>query len=83
MILATSTISPWLALSVPLEQGQARQVHAAEAVQMLRQAVAAGWSNPVHTSRDLDLIPLQDRDDFRRILAELFDRGFPDEPFAR
>ena len=24
----------------------------------------------------------RDRDDFRRMLAELFDRGFPADPFA-
>jgi hypothetical protein len=32
--------------------------------------------------RDPGLAPLRDRDDFRRLLAELFDRGFPADPFA-
>ena len=35
------------------------------------------------TSRDPDLAPLYDRDDFRRLVNDLFDRGFPDDPFAR
>jgi hypothetical protein len=55
---------------------------AAEAVQMLRAAVAAGWSNAQHTDRDPDLASLRDRDDFRRLLTELFDQGFPADPFA-
>ena len=55
----------------------------AEAVQLLKQAIAAGWSNAQQTSRDPDLAPLRDRDDFRRLLAELFDKGFPADPFAK
>jgi hypothetical protein len=49
----------------------------------LREAVRAGWNDAQHTSRDPDLAPLRDRDDFRRLVAELFDRGFPADPFAR
>jgi hypothetical protein len=72
-----------LALTVPLVPGDQKQVLAAEAVQWLREAIAAGWHDAVHTSRDSDLDPLRDRDDFRRLLAELFDRGFPTDPFAQ
>jgi hypothetical protein len=49
----------------------------------LRAAVAAGWSNVVHTARDPDLAPLHERPDFRALLAKLFDNGFPADPFAR
>jgi hypothetical protein len=49
---------------------------------MLRQAVAAGWNDARQTDRDPNLDPLRDRDDFRRLLAELLDRGFPADPFA-
>jgi serine/threonine-protein kinase len=71
-----------LSLTVPLTRGEQRQAIAAEAVQTLRAAVTAGWSKAQHTSRDPDVAPLRDRDDFRRLLAELFDRGFPADPFA-
>ena len=72
-----------LALSIPLTEGEPRQALAAEAVRTLKNAIAAGWSNAQHTSHDPDLDPLRDRDDFRRLLAELFDRTFPADPFAR
>ncbi len=49
----------------------------------LRAAIAAGWNDAGHTSRDPDLAPLHDRDDFRRLLAQLFDRGFPADSFVR
>jgi serine/threonine-protein kinase len=71
-----------LALVVPLVQGEDRQALAAEAVQTLRGAIAAGWSDARKASRDPDLNPLRDREDFQRLLAELFDRGFPADPFA-
>src|SRR5262249_30031063 len=71
-----------LASCVPLAQGEARPSLAAEAVAMLERAVAAGWNNAGHPAHDPDLDPLRDRDDFRRLLAELLDRGFPADPFA-
>jgi eukaryotic-like serine/threonine-protein kinase len=69
--------------TVPLTNGEQQQSLVAEAVGTLKQAISAGWNDALHTSRDPDLIPLRDRDDFRRLLAEMFDRGFPDDPFAR
>ena len=71
-----------LALSIPLVQGEQQQALAAEAVQILKRAITAGWNDAGRTSRDPDLAPLRDRDDFRRLLAELLDRGFPADPFA-
>ena len=72
-----------LALTVPLVRGEEQQeALAAEAVQTLKDAMAAGWNNAAKTSSDPDLISLRDRDDFRRLLADLFDRGFPVDPFA-
>jgi len=61
----------------------AKKRYADEAMAALRTAVAAGWSNAPHTARDADLAPLRDRADFRQLLAELFGRGFPADPFAR
>ena len=49
----------------------------------LREAVAAGWSDAVHTARDPDLAPLCRRADFRELLAGLFDRAFPGRPLDR
>jgi len=70
-------------LCVPLAKDRAeRDRFASDAMQTLRTAVAAGWSRAVWTGRDPDLIPLHDRDDFRRLLGELFDIGFPANPFA-
>jgi hypothetical protein len=71
------------ALCVPLTRGEQQQALATEAVQTLREAVAAGWNDAAKTRRDPDLAPLRDRDDFRLLLAKLFDRGFPADPFAR
>src|SRR5262249_9493131 len=56
--------------------------YADEAMKALRAAVAVGWSNANHTANAPDLVPLHDRDDFRGLLAELFDRVFPAEPFV-
>jgi hypothetical protein len=53
------------------------------AMAALRAAVAAGWTEAVHTARDPNLAPLHQRPDFRALLAELFDSGFPADPFTR
>jgi hypothetical protein len=72
-----------LALSVPVTREVQRQAVAAETVKTLERAIADGWNNTGKTSRDPDLAPLRDRDDFRQLLATRFDRGFPADPFAR
>jgi serine/threonine-protein kinase len=72
-----------LALCVPLARGESRQALANEAVDMLKAAVAAGWSDARHTGRDPDLAALRDRPDYQALLAELFDRAFPADPFGR
>jgi hypothetical protein len=72
-----------LAQSVPLTGGDQQNGLVAEAMQALEQAVASGWNDAATTSRDPDLAPLHARDDFRRLVADLFDRGFPADPFAQ
>jgi eukaryotic-like serine/threonine-protein kinase len=72
-----------VARSVPLTPARAQEALAAEAVQTLKEAVAAGWKDAGRISRDPDLAPLRNRGDFRRLLAELFDRGIPADPFAQ
>jgi hypothetical protein len=72
-----------LALSVPITRVERQPALAAEAVQMLKAAIAAGWNDAGKTCRDPDFAALHDRDEFRRVLAELFDRTFPADPFAK
>ena len=72
-----------LALSVSITPAEERHTLSAEAVQTLQQAVAAGWSDARRTSRDNDLACLRDREDFGRLLADMFDRSFPADPFAK
>jgi serine/threonine-protein kinase len=67
--------------AAPAPEGRRRDL-ADEAVRTLKQAIAAGWDDASLTGRDSDLDPLRDRDDFRQLLAELFDRSFPADPFA-
>ena len=72
------------AMCVPIARDSAVRTHCAgEAMVALRSAVAAGWSDAAHAARDPDLAPLHDRPEFRTLLAELFDHGFPVDPFAR
>jgi hypothetical protein len=40
-------------------------------MKMLRDAVARGWKNAAHMKKDTDLDPLREREDFRKLLAEL------------
>ena len=68
------------------DAGKQADAEADTAMRWLAKAVAAGYSTPnrlAHMTRDSDLDALRDRADFRRLLAELFDRGFPKDPFAR
>jgi tetratricopeptide (TPR) repeat protein len=60
-------------------------IEADKAMAWLSKAVAAGYDTPqqvAHMTQDPDLDSLRDRDDFRRLMAELMDRGFPADPFA-
>jgi tetratricopeptide (TPR) repeat protein len=72
-----------LALSAPLTRPEQQQALAAEAVGTLKEAIAAGWNDAIMLCRHDDLRALRNRDDFRRLLAKLFDRAFPADPFAR
>ena len=68
------------------DAGQQADAEADIAMSWLAKAVAAGYDAPQHLAqmtRDHDLDALRDRADFRRLLGELFDRGFPKDPFAR
>ena len=67
--------------------GQQADAEADIAMSWLAKAVAAGFDAPqhlAHMTRDHDLDALREPGaDFRRLLGELLDRGFPKDPFAR
>ena len=67
------------------DAGQQADAEADIAMSWLAKAVAAGYpsrQNLVRMTRDVDLDALRNRADFRSLMAELFDRGFPKDPFA-
>jgi WD40 repeat protein/serine/threonine protein kinase/tetratricopeptide (TPR) repeat protein len=55
---------------------------AAQAMATLRRSIQAGYNDLEHLRHCGDLEPLRTRADFRRLLAELLDRRFPQDPFA-
>ncbi len=48
-----------------------KQEYADWAMEMLRKAVKAGYKDAAHMAKDMDLDPLRDRADFKKLLAEL------------
>ena len=45
--------------------------YADRAMELLQKAVKAGWNDAKQTANDTDLAPLRDREDFKKLLAEL------------
>jgi serine/threonine-protein kinase len=72
-----------LAQCVPIARENERAELADAALSALRAAASAGWNDGARTSQNPDLTPLQRRSDFQQLLAEMFDRIFPVDPFAR
>jgi tetratricopeptide (TPR) repeat protein len=48
-----------------------QQEYADRAMELLRKAVEAGYQDVKHLKTDPDLIPLRDREDFKKLVAEL------------
>ncbi len=48
-----------------------QQKYADRAMEMLNQAVKAGWKDPAQTGKDPDLDPLRERKDFKQLLLKL------------
>ncbi len=48
-----------------------KREYAERAMELLQQAVRAGWNDSEHTAKDTDLGPLRDREDFKKLLADL------------
>ena len=45
--------------------------YADRAMELLQNAVKAGWNDAKHTASDTDLDPLRAREDFKRLLSDL------------
>ncbi|MFO0954140.1 MAG: serine/threonine-protein kinase [Isosphaeraceae bacterium] len=82
LVRCVELVKPGVAGFTP-EQAAERRRYADEAMVTLARAVAEGWKDAVLTSRDRDLAPLRDRDDFRALLARMFDGIVPADPFQR
>ncbi len=54
-----------------------------EAVATLTRAFEAGWAEPSEMVHDPDFDPLRGRDDLRHLIARMFDRIYPVDPFSK
>lgn len=52
---------------IPEKQGE----YTDRAMEILRQATTAGWNDPLTLANNKDIDPLREREDFKRLLAEL------------
>jgi hypothetical protein len=61
-----------------LEDKQRRaavQFYGDAAMKLLRDAVSKGWKDAAHLKKDTDLDPLRQREDFKKLVAELSGKG--------
>jgi hypothetical protein len=54
-----------------------KQEYADRAMDLLRQAVKAGWKDAAHVKEDTDLDSLRGREDFKKLLQELENKSAP------
>jgi hypothetical protein len=54
---------------------EAAQFYSDAAMKLLRDAVSKGYKDVAHLKKDADLDPLRQRDDFRKLVAELEGTG--------
>jgi hypothetical protein len=57
------------------QRQEAAQLYGDAALQLLRDAVSKGYQDVAHMKKDTDLNPLRQRDDFRKLVAELEGKG--------
>ena len=48
-----------------------KKEYADRAMELLQQAVKAGWKDAAHMKKDPDLVALKDRDDFKKLIADV------------
>lgn len=71
-------IACYHALMIDKTDGRAKQADLA--MDWLQQAVAAGYKNVPHMKKDTDLDPLRDREDFKKLIAELEAKAAVEKP---
>jgi hypothetical protein len=54
---------------------EAAQFYGDAALRLLREAVSKGYKDVAHMKRDTDLDPLHQREDFKKLIAELEGNG--------
>jgi hypothetical protein len=54
-----------------VEVADKKEEYANRAMELLHKAVKAGYKDYPHMTRDTDLDPLRDREDFKKLMAEL------------
>ncbi len=61
----------------------AAQFYGDAATKMLRDAVSKGYKDLAHMKKDTDLDPLRQRDDYRKLVAELQTAAVPEKVNSR
>ena len=57
------------------QRKEAAHFYGDAAMKLLRDAVSKGYKDVAHLKKDTDLDPLRQRDDFRKLVAELEGKG--------
>ena len=57
------------------QRKESAQFYTDAALKLLRAAVSKGYKDVAHMKKDTDLTPLRQRDDFRKLVAELEGEG--------
>jgi serine/threonine protein kinase/tetratricopeptide (TPR) repeat protein len=68
--LASAAVTP-AASNGKAESEKLKEQYAARALELLRQAVPRGWMEVAHMKKDTDLTPLRQREEFKKLMAEL------------
>jgi hypothetical protein len=59
----------------PTQRKEAAEFYGDAAMKLLREAVGKGYKDVAHVKKDTDLDPLRRRDDFRKLVTELEEKG--------
>ena len=64
----------------PAKRQAAMQFYGGQAMAMLRDAIAKGFKDVAHMKKDTDLHPLRQREDFKKLVAELEKKNASEAP---
>jgi hypothetical protein len=68
--LASAAVKP-AAADANAKSQKLKEQYAMRALELLRQAIAKGFKDVAHMKKDTDLDPLRQRDDFKKLVAEM------------